>query len=62
MCQFPISGHKEKTPLVKRFYLSEINVFGEFLILKLTEERYKISTWLVINSFPKIDKDLKTGF
>ncbi len=52
----------KKHPQIKRFYLSEINMSGKFLILKLTEERYKVSTRLITNSFPKIDKDLKTGF
>ena len=50
MCQFPIYIHK-KTPLEKTFYLSVINMFGKFLILKLTEERYKVSTRLITNSF-----------
>ena len=58
---FPFLEMK-KHPWRKRFYLSDINMFGKFLIFKLTEERYKISTRLITNSFPKIDKDLKTGF
>ena len=34
----------------------------EFLILKTTGETQKVSTILITYSFPKIDKDLKTGF
>ena len=34
----------------------------EFLICKTYGETHKISTILITNSFPKIDKDLKTGF
>ena len=29
---------------------------------KLAGERYKVSAILITNSFPKIDKDLKTDF
>ena len=60
----PFLDITRKRPLFKEkgIYLSEINMFGKFLILKLTEERYKVSTRLITNSFPKIDKDLKTGF
>ena len=34
----------------------------EFLICKTYWETHKVSTILITNSFPKIDKDLKTGF
>ena len=34
----------------------------EFLIRKTTGETHKVYTILITNSFPKIDKYLKTGF
>ena len=34
----------------------------EFLICKTYWETHKVSTILITNSFPKIDKYLKTGF
>ena len=38
----------------------KVNRSKEFA--KLTGERYKVSTILITNSFPEIDKDLKTDF
>ena len=61
--QFPISGHKEKNALIQiKVCLIIRYIFEEFLICKITGERYKVSAILINNSFPKIDKDLKTGF
>ena len=63
MCQFPIFGHKEKHPnSAKRVFSYKRLTFEEFLICIIYLKKVDRSTVLFAISFPKIDKDLKTGF
>ena len=59
---FPVLDIKKHPNLKKRVFTYQRLMCEEFLICKTYWERYKVSTILITNSFPKIDKDLKTGF
>ena len=60
---FPFLDIKKKHPnSKKREFTYQRLICQEFLICKTYWGKYKVSTKLITNSFPKIDKDLKTGF
>ena len=63
MYQFPILGNKGKNPNSKeKLFTYQRLMCDEFLIYLIYFKRYTLSKVLFAISFPKIDKDLKTGF
>ena len=59
--EFVIKKHPN---LERRLFAYQKLVCEEFLIYRIesNDERCQFATVIITNSFPKIDKDLKTGF